>query len=224
MAIEPSELPSLNLSTMNPASSSFVESGDQTSQLAHQLVGRRTLLKNGTLVLAASALTNRRLFAEEVKSDEKAVRVGLITDLHYADKSPAGSRHYRETLGKLEAAGQQFSTDQPDFVVELGDLIDAADSVDVEQGYLKTINKQFSSICDERHYVLGNHCVDTLTKDEFLGGVEQERSYYSSIDKGFTSSFWTRAFERTGSLTVVATFIGRTQTFLLKNWNGCVVT
>ncbi|EKK04017.1 metallophosphoesterase [Rhodopirellula baltica SH28] len=184
MAIEPSELPSLNLSTMNPASSSFVESGDQTSQLAHQLVGRRTLLKNGTLVLAASALTNRRLFAEEVKSDEKAVRVGLITDLHYADKAPAGSRHYRETLGKLEAAGQQFSTDQPDFVVELGDLIDAADSVDVEQGYLKTINKQFSSICDERHYVLGNHCVDTLTKDEFLGGVEQERSYYSFDRKG----------------------------------------
>ena len=30
-----------------------------------------------------------------------------------------------------------------------------------------------------RHYVLGNHCVDTLTKEEFLAGVGQKRSYYS---------------------------------------------
>ncbi|EMI25851.1 metallophosphoesterase family protein [Rhodopirellula europaea] len=169
---------------MNPASRSSVESTDQTSQLNRQMFGRRALLRNGSLVLAAAALTKEMLFARESKSDPKAVRVGVITDLHYADKSPAGSRHYRETLGKLETASKQFAADQPDFVVELGDLIDAADSVDVEQGYLKTINKQFASICDDRHYVLGNHCVDTLTKDEFLGGVGQERSFYSFDREG----------------------------------------
>ncbi|WP_390180002.1 metallophosphoesterase family protein [Rhodopirellula bahusiensis] len=150
-----------------------------------KLVGRRALLRNGTLVLAGAALTKHQLFSDETASEHaKSVRVGLITDLHYADKSPAGSRHYRETLDKLQAASQQFAADRPDFVVELGDLIDAADSVDVEQGYLKTINKQFSAICDDRHYVLGNHCVDTLTKEEFLGGVGQERSYYSFDREG----------------------------------------
>jgi alkaline phosphatase len=68
-------------------------------------------------------------------------------------------------------------------VVELGDLIDAADSVETEQSYLKRINREFSAISRDRHYVLGNHCVDVLAKDEFLGGVGREESYYS-FDSG----------------------------------------
>ena len=139
-------------------------------------IGRRAFLQSGTLVLTAASTTSKQLFAAD---DGHSVRVGLVTDLHYADKSPAGTRHYRETLAKLTEAAEQFQRDKPDFIVELGDFIDAADSVDVERGYLQTINRQFSAISKERHYVLGNHCVDTLTKDEFLSGVEQERSYYS---------------------------------------------
>ena len=131
-------------------------------------------------MLAAASLSSGKLFADDETS---RLRVGLITDLHYADKAPAGTRHYRETLAKLEEAATQFEKDQPTFLVELGDFIDAADSVDVEQSYLKTINREFSAICKDRHYVLGNHCVDTLRKDEFLAGVEQENSY-CSFDRG----------------------------------------
>jgi len=137
---------------------------------------RRSFLKSGTLILATASATRETLFANERLAD---VRVGLVTDLHYADKLPAGTRHYRETLNKLNEAAAQFEQDQPAFLVELGDLIDAADSVDTEQRYLKTVNREFSAICKNRHYVLGNHCVDTLTKEEFLGTVEQQKSYYS---------------------------------------------
>lgn len=148
------------------------------SQTLH--LGRRAFLKGGTLLLSAGAIVPSSLLAD----DESArPRIGLITDLHYADKPPSGTRHYRETLDKLEDAAKQFEQSKPDFVVELGDLIDAADSVADEQRYLKTINREFSAICKERHYVLGNHCVDTLTKEEFLGGVAQEKSYYS-FDRG----------------------------------------
>jgi alkaline phosphatase len=144
-------------------------------------LGRRAFLHRGTLVLTAAAMANASsLVAEERKP---AVRVGLITDLHHADKPPAGTRYYRETLDKLSEAAQQFEKDQPDVLVELGDLIDAADTVETEHRYLTTINRAFSAISDDRHYVLGNHCVDTLTKDEFLGSVGQERSYYS-FDRG----------------------------------------
>jgi alkaline phosphatase len=143
-------------------------------------MGRRAFLKHGTLVLTATTLNSSKVFANE---EVTRLRIGLITDLHYADKAPAGTRHYRETLTKLEEAAKQFEQDKLAFVVELGDLIDAADSVDVEQSYLKKINREFSAICEERHYVLGNHCVDTLKKEEFLGGVEQEKSYYS-FDRG----------------------------------------
>jgi hypothetical protein len=144
-------------------------------------LGRRAFLQNGTLLLATAVAVDRSLLlADESKN---ALRVGLITDLHHADKPSAGTRHYRETLGKLAEAATQFEKDKVLFVVELGDLIDAADSVETEQRYLKTINQEFSAISKDRHYVLGNHCVDTLTKSEFLGGVEQKQSYYS-FDRG----------------------------------------
>lgn len=144
-------------------------------------LSRRAFLRGGTLVLAATSLHTSRLRGGD--KGDVVVRAGLVTDMHYADKPPAGTRHYRETLAKLDEAAGEFAKARPHFVVELGDFIDAADSVDAEQRYLKTINRQFSAICDQRYYVLGNHCVDTLTKEEFLGGVEQERSYYS-FDRG----------------------------------------
>ncbi len=143
-------------------------------------LGRRAFLKNGTLVLTSASMNVSSVFADD---QESILKVGLVTDLHYADKPPAGSRHYRETPDKLAEAAEHFGKHDPEFIVELGDFIDAADSVDAELGYLKRINRDFSAICKERHYVLGNHCVHTLTKQEFLDGVEQPKSYYS-FDSG----------------------------------------
>lgn len=147
-----------------------------------QRLGRRSFLQGATLILAATASPVVPLFAGD---DRTMLRVGLITDLHYADKPPAGTRHYRETPGKLEEAALTFEKERPAFLVELGDFIDAADSVQTERGYLRTINRPFTSIHKDRHYVLGNHCVDTLTKTEFLEEVEQKQSYYSFDRGGF---------------------------------------
>ncbi len=150
-------------------------------------VRRRALMCNGVLILASSLFEPRELLAEDDATTlpDTKLRIGLVTDLHYADKPPAGTRHYRETLGKLDEAAQHFSRRKLDFVVELGDIIDAAPSVSVEQRYLKTVNEAFSQVCSERHYVLGNHCVDTLTKQEFLKGVGQEKTYYSFDRDGY---------------------------------------
>lgn len=148
---------------------------------AYQL-GRRAFLAGGTLVLASPWTKDAKAAAAV---NESSLRVGLVTDLHFADKPAAGTRHYRETLSKLDEAARQFEQDGLDFLVELGDLIDAADAVELEQGYLKTVNEPFSKICSDRHYVLGNHCVDMLTKEEFLGGVRQPESYYSFDRAGF---------------------------------------
>lgn len=142
---------------------------------------RRAFLQQGTLVLTGAACLSADLLRAEEKS--AMLRIGMMTDMHYADKDPAGTRYYRETLAKLADASENLASAKIDFLVELGDFIDAADSVETERGYLKTIAKPFAEICDDRHYVLGNHCVDTLTKAEFLGGVGQEKSYYS-FDRG----------------------------------------
>ena len=148
-------------------------------------LGRRAFLRGGTLLLSASCLPDPTAMAATMlqPGTRPKARFGLITDLHYADKPPAGTRHYRETPAKLAEAADQFRRDRPDFLVELGDLIDSSDSVGVELGYLERINRDVSAISGERHYVLGNHCVDLLTKEEFLGGVGQKKSFYS-FDSG----------------------------------------
>ena len=69
-------------------------------------LGRRTFLKNGALVLTAATIDVSSAFADE---NGPALKVGLVTDLHYADKPPAGSRHYRETPDKLAEAAERLN-------------------------------------------------------------------------------------------------------------------
>ena len=61
-------------------------------------------------------------------------------------------------------------------------FIDAAATPEVEIGYLKTIEKTYAAARGPRHYVLGNHCVYTLTKEEFVKVVRDGR-----LDKGMQS-------------------------------------
>ena len=137
---------------------------------------RRSVLRNGVLVLATASVALRSLAAN---AEQSIARFGLITDLHYADKPAAGTRYYRETLDKLTEAKDRFENESLDFLVELGDLIDRADTVTTERDYLKRVNREFASICGDRHYVLGNHCVDTLRKEEFLDEVGQKDTFYA---------------------------------------------
>ena len=150
-------------------------------------LGRRAFLKNGVLFLAGISSSSARQFSAcaAESSSRGVVRIGLLTDLHYADKTPAGSRHYRETISKLKEAEKHFRSDQPDFVVFHGDLIDSGDSLDQEKKHLLTVVKAISKIPFPKHYVLGNHCVDQLEKGEFLQGVGQKDSYYSFDLNGF---------------------------------------
>ena len=161
---------------------------------------RRAFVSGGSLFLLGAGVdwpAAARLFAAEdqdprtlrdsgdLNPAKSKLRFGLITDLHYADKTPAGSRHYRETLTKLSEAADRFRQDKVDFVAELGDFIDAADSVQTEKSYLRRINKDFAALPGKKHYVLGNHCVDTLTKREFLDEVGQQKSFYSFDAGGY---------------------------------------
>ena len=147
-----------------------------------QRLGRRAFLKGGTLLLAGSTLAwgdASRLLAAGEENAKPKLRIGLATDLHYADKPPSGTRYHRESLTKFAEAAQRFQQEQPDHVVALGDLIDSAPSLDAEKNYLKQVAKQFATLPGKHHFVLGNHCVENLTKPEFLGIVGQEKSYYA---------------------------------------------
>ncbi len=143
-------------------------------------LGRRALLIKGALVLVAGkSFRSTAALAGDAKQETNGLRFTMLTDLHYADKLPGGTRHYRETLDKLKATHRATTQFQPQFVVELGDVIDAADSVEQEKKYLKTIHQHLAALPGANHYVIGNHCVYSLTKPEFLSVVGQKKSYYS---------------------------------------------
>lgn len=106
-------------------------------------------------------------------------RIGLLTDLHYADRPSAGTRFYREALPKLDECIDRFNALAPDCVVELGDFIDAGETLEEETRYLQTIEAAYARLRAPRHYVLGNHCVWTLTKDQFRRNCAARSSCYS---------------------------------------------
>ncbi len=142
---------------------------------------RRCFLHGGVLTLSALPwLTSNSCLASLAETQGIAsTKLGLVTDLHFADKAEAGTRYYRETLSKIDEASEKFRASQIDALVELGDLIDAAKSPEEELKYLETIQQRLARISDQRHYVLGNHCVSTLTKEAFLKGIGRTESYYS---------------------------------------------
>jgi hypothetical protein len=110
---------------------------------------------------------------------------GLVADIHYADIEPSSGRFYRDSLEKLKVAVETFNQQQLAFAVELGDFIDAGPTKDDAMKYLHAIRDVFAGLRCPRHHVLGNHCVDQLTKEEFLPncGATVQQSYYS-FDSG----------------------------------------
>ena len=115
---------------------------EKTTNSAHgSTITRRAFVRQGTLFLAGSSfvLTEVSGLAEEDEKAQPKLRIGLVTDLHYADKPPLIHRYYRETPAKFAEAAKQFRRDKTDLVIELGDLIDVGDSLEIEQSYLKRI-------------------------------------------------------------------------------------
>lgn len=147
-------------------------------------VSRRDFLKATGAALAGAALTGAGTAAP--------VRFGLIADCHYADRDPAGTRHYRDSLEKLAAGVGRMNEQRVDFAVELGDFKDQ-DAPPVEAqtlGHLRRIESAFRGFNKgPRYHVLGNHDMDSISKAQFLGEVENtgiagDRSFYSFDLKG----------------------------------------
>ena len=158
------------------------------------MLSRRAFLQNSTLCLAGfSGL-------QAAKSNAKPlIKVGLMTDLHYADKPPTKTRFYREALAKLDEAVEVMNREKPALVVELGDFIDQADSVDREIEWLKTMESHFARLSMPRHYVLGNHCVGTLTKQEFAANTKASGSFESFEAGGVTFVILDSCFRSDGT-------------------------
>ncbi|HBJ83544.1 MAG TPA: alkaline phosphatase [Verrucomicrobiales bacterium] len=157
---------------------------------------RRTFLHHSTLCLAGFG-AGRMLAAEN--NARPLLRVGLMTDLHYADKNPTKTRFYREALAKLDEAVEHMNREKPALVIELGDFIDQADSVEREIEWLKTMESHFAKLTMPRHYVLGNHCVGTLTKQEFAQHTKAAGGHAAFVQNGVTFLILDSCFREDGT-------------------------
>jgi alkaline phosphatase len=119
------------------------------------------------------------------------VRFGVITDLHYADRPPRGSRYYRDSKQKLEESIRVFNQSNLDFIIELGDFKDQDDTPIRSRiiAYLDEIEDVMRQFHRPVYQVLGNHDMDSISKQEFLShtknhGTATGKSYYSFTING----------------------------------------
>ena len=142
-------------------------------------LSRRTFLTGGLLAPAVMGA------AMSPSVQDNVLSFGIVTDVHYAQLSSDGSRYYTDLYEKLRDAMGDFTVQNVDFVVELGDLIHAAGERKDEIGHLEEIDNVYRSFPKDRYHVLGNHDLQLLTKKEFLRYVNQPESRYSFDAGGF---------------------------------------
>jgi alkaline phosphatase len=142
------------------------------------------LYASGSLIL----LSNLSI---SCKDKPKGFRFGLISDLHYADRTNLGNRFCSHSINKLKDAVDQFKKSSLDFIIELGDFKDQGEKpqrVETLQ-FLDTIEKVYQSSGLPAYHVMGNHDMDSISKNDFLShtsnpGNANKKSYYSFIVNG----------------------------------------
>ena len=154
----------------------------------NQNLSRRRFLEiTGTAVAGLFIIPN----AKADNAEKPLLRFGMLSDIHYADREPAGTRFYRQSLVKMNECIERMNQEKPDFVIELGDFKDQ-DVVPNEANtlkYLSDIESAFRKFNGPTYHVLGNHDEDGISKSQFLErventGIPKTKSYYSFDVKG----------------------------------------
>jgi len=121
------------------------------------------------------------------------VRLGIVADVHAHDtESPVEHKVMTNYPERLTAFVNAMNAWPADLVIELGDFVNGAFVLGAEYGDPTRIAR----ILDEAvailsrvecpvHYVLGNHDMYDLAKDEFLAAVGADEKYYSFDFGGF---------------------------------------
>lgn len=123
--------------------------------------------------------------------EKQSIKFGLITDPHYAKKEKSGTRCYSESLDKVKQAFNEFKKYPLDFVIELGDLKDQGQEPNKKEtlSFLDEIESELQTYPGEIYHVLGNHDMDSISKNDFLShtknsGNANGKNYYSFVKKG----------------------------------------
>ena len=143
-------------------------------------IDRRDFLKVSSAALAGLAASGVTVGARA------AFRFGIVTDSHYADADPVGTRFYRESLAKMREAVTKLRAEKASFLAMLGDLKDMAPK-ELEArtlSHLVAIEAEIRRFRGSTCHVLGNHDMDNISKTQALSritntGIARGKSYYA---------------------------------------------
>lgn len=140
----------------------------------------------GALMIAGVSLVG---VADGAATD--VLHVGIFTDLHAHDTdSPAEHKVMTDYAERLQACVDAMNAWPADLVIELGDFVNGnfvmgapiGDPARIP-GILAQADAIYSGLDAPRYYVLGNHDVYDLSKDEFIAGSGADATY-ESFDRG----------------------------------------
>jgi manganese-dependent ADP-ribose/CDP-alcohol diphosphatase len=119
--------------------------------------------------------------SEIQQSQQPLFSFGIITDVQYCDCDPSGTIYYRSSLSKLDEAMKTLKKASPDFVINLGDLIDRG--YDSYKPVLRIIDSSDMKI----YHITGNHdySVDPRFLNKLPVLISSKAGYYSFSDNGF---------------------------------------
>jgi len=115
------------------------------------------------------------------QSQEPLFYFGIITDVHYCNCEPEGSRFYDKSIPRLREALKSLKASSADFMVNLGDLIDR----DYES--FKPVLDIIDSSGLKTWHCLGNHdfSVENRYKRRLPLPLPEKEGYYSFSHKNF---------------------------------------
>ncbi|HGE72780.1 TPA: alkaline phosphatase [Candidatus Poribacteria bacterium] len=112
-------------------------------------------------------------------ANKSNITIGILTDVHYAERDTIWSRYFRDSLSKVRSAISFFNQANPDFCVYLGDNIDKGPTREIELEYLMLIKSEYAKFNGIGHYVIGNHDLASFSKEQFLKICGSREKYYS---------------------------------------------
>jgi hypothetical protein len=177
--------------------------GPDTRSAAGWRMDRRDFLRCSALSFAG-LLAGAGCAGPGAGSLRRPLRFGLVTDLHYADREPAKTRFYRESLAKAREAVERLNGERLSFLGVLGDVKDMAPGEAEERtlGHLVAINAELRRFAGPVRHVLGNHDMDNLSKAQVLAvlnpGAVTDRGYHAFSEGGVRFVMLDACFGRDG--------------------------
>lgn len=119
---------------------------------------------------------------EIIRNAETSLRFGAIGDFEYGERDKVGNKLARLAKTELEKVVAYYNAEwRPAFVVELGDMVESS-GVKREKAkkQFRDIDTIFKRVEARTEYVLGNHDLRSLSKEEVrevLGLADNHRSF-----------------------------------------------